>query len=176
MFQVIKPCGMAAVSKKKLEKRAVPLPNTLMMTDLVTEASTLVSRMKPVLASVDTSTVNTCMQRVSLNIKHHRPPGKQVVALGQHLGLEACGPQAHVAEDGRVGRGGIGKSAQNSPCTDQASQGSTLIVNGPVNAVDTHLFCGNLLVANQSDVIRPPSFQPGNGVVVQLTVTALPAF
>jgi hypothetical protein len=57
---------------------------------------------------------------------------------------------------------------QNSPCTAQASQGSTLIVNGPVDVVDTHLFCGNLLVTNQSDVIRPPSFQPGNGVVVQL--------
>lgn len=82
MFQVIKPCGMAAVSKKKLEKRAVPLPNTLMMTDLVTEASTLVSRMKPVLASVDTSTVNTSVSRP---VARRRTSPKMVVSAGVAL-------------------------------------------------------------------------------------------
>jgi hypothetical protein len=59
MFQVKRPLGMAPVSTKKLEKRAVPWPNTLMTTDWTTEGSELVIRMYPVLPSAVMSMENT---------------------------------------------------------------------------------------------------------------------
>jgi hypothetical protein len=56
---------------------------------------------------------------------------------------------------------------QNSPCTANVSQEATLVVNGPVDAVDTRLLCGNMIVSNLDDIIRAPSLQTGNSILVR---------
>lgn len=51
---------------------------------------------------------------VNVGEAHEASPRQCRYINREHLGLKSCGPQAHIAEDGRVGWGGVGNSAQHS--------------------------------------------------------------